>query len=188
MRNLFWGIVFITFGVLFLLDNLGYADISEIIHDYWPLILIIWGFSILTRSKSRHRPPQVEITQQSASDVLHQSNIFGDLFTKIISQNFKGGSINTVFGDCEIDLSGSSFAEGEHELKIHGVFGDSFIILPKDAPVSITASSVFGDLAIYGQQKSGFSADIQYKTPSYSTTDRRMKIIITKVFGDIRVE
>jgi len=187
MRNLFWGFVLIAFGILFLLDNLGYADFSEIIHNLWPLLLVLWGLSILLHPHRRHSQPEATTPQPLDSELLHQSNVFGDIYNKITSKFFKGGSLSTVFGDCDIDLSEAVFADGEHELKIHSVFGDSLITLPKDAAVSITANSTFGDLIIFGQHKGGFSTNLQTATPAYQTASNRLKISIRKVFGNIRV-
>lgn len=43
-ESLFWGVVLLVIGILFLLDNLGFhIDVWEIIGDYWPLILIAIG-------------------------------------------------------------------------------------------------------------------------------------------------
>jgi hypothetical protein len=40
-ESLFWGLVLLLVGVLFLLDNFGVdIDVWDIIGDYWPLILI----------------------------------------------------------------------------------------------------------------------------------------------------
>ncbi|MDI6767546.1 MAG: cell wall-active antibiotics response protein LiaF [Bacteroidota bacterium] len=188
MHNLFWGIILILFGIFFLLDNLGYADFSEIISSYWPLILVIWGISILIRKRPCVTALVISDPQQFTSDLLHQSNVFGDIFIKVTSQDFKGGSLSTVFGDCNIDLSGASLADGDHELRIHSVFGDSLIVLPKDAAVSITASSTFGDLTILGKHKGGFSPDLQSISLEYPTATKRLKLSISKVFGDVRVE
>ncbi|MBA4311244.1 MAG: hypothetical protein C0417_01300 [Chlorobiaceae bacterium] len=191
MRNLFGGLTLITFGTLFLLDNLGVADFGELVSNYWPLILIIWGASILINPR-KHRSPAQHIdpivNQQFSSDLIHQSNVFGDVNTQISSSNFKGGSISTVFGDCTVDLSGASWSEGKHELKIHGVFGDTNIILPKNSAVTIDASSTLGSLMIFGQRKNGFSSDLQTITPEYETAPGKLFITITKVLGDIRVD
>jgi predicted membrane protein len=187
MRNLFWGFVFILFGVLFLLDNLGYADFSEIVHNYWPLLLVLWGLSILMRPHRHHTKTEPSSSQQVDPDLLHQSNVFGDIYNKIISKYFKGGSLSTVFGDCDIDLTEAGFADGEHELKLHSVFGDSLITLPKDAAVSVIANSTFGDLTIFGQQKSGFATNLQTTTPTFASSQNRLKISVSKVFGNIRI-
>jgi predicted membrane protein len=130
----------------------------------------------------------LENANKVESDLIHQSNVFGDINIKTTSSNFTGGSLSTVFGDCDIDLSSASFAEGEHELRIHGVFGDSLILLPEGAAVTISANSVFGALRIFDKEKGGFTPNMETTTPSYSTNSRRMKIIISKVFGDIKVE
>ncbi|MCX6581575.1 MAG: DUF5668 domain-containing protein [Candidatus Aminicenantes bacterium] len=43
-ESLFWGIVLLIIGLLFLVDNLGlHIDIWDIIGDYWPVILIAIG-------------------------------------------------------------------------------------------------------------------------------------------------
>ena len=188
MRNLFWGIVLITFGILFLLDNLGYADFNEMIHNFWPLILIVWGLSILLKHKGHRHESTGNIPQQITSELLHQSNVFGDIVSTISSRNFKGGSISTVFGDCDVDLSEAGFADGEHELRIHSVFGDSHIRLPKDAAVAINATATFGDLTVQGEHKGGFSSGLHSTSPSYSSASNRLKLNISKVFGDVRVD
>jgi len=37
------GIILIAFGVLFLLDRAGFLDFGDIIHDWWPMFLILIG-------------------------------------------------------------------------------------------------------------------------------------------------
>jgi len=42
--SIFWGILLLIIGTLFLLDNLGYdLNIWYIFRTYWPLILIFIG-------------------------------------------------------------------------------------------------------------------------------------------------
>ncbi len=56
-RNLIAALVLITLGVLFLLNNLGYTDLSlgRLISTWWPLILILVGISLLLRDRERTR-------------------------------------------------------------------------------------------------------------------------------------
>lgn len=44
-ESLFWGFVILLIGVLFLINNLGWADIDiwEFITRFWPVILIYIG-------------------------------------------------------------------------------------------------------------------------------------------------
>src|SRR5436190_19902953 len=101
-RNLFVGVVLITFGVLFLLDNLGVAEMGDVIHDFWPLILILWGLSIVMRGRTKTSGGRAITAQPVESDLLQQSSVVGAMFVSVTSQNFKGGSVSTVFGDCDI--------------------------------------------------------------------------------------
>ncbi len=47
-NNLFWGILFLVLGAIFLINNLGVdIDIEELFLTYWPLILIAVGLKNL---------------------------------------------------------------------------------------------------------------------------------------------
>ncbi len=48
--QLFWGFLFLTIGVLFLLDkNNIFVLVPNEIWSYWPLLIIFWGIAILTK-------------------------------------------------------------------------------------------------------------------------------------------
>lgn len=56
--NLIWGSVLVILGLIFLLENFGY-DAFEHIWKFWPVILIIWGWSKLRnalRSRATAEP------------------------------------------------------------------------------------------------------------------------------------
>ena len=204
MRNLFWGIILICLGTLLLLDNLGIADFGDIVSEFWPLLLVLWGLNILIRrrntspeSSQSQFQPQAQSPATSAvtftmaqsveGELVHQSNVFGDLFLTIASPNFKGGSVSAVFGDIDIDLSKAIVAEGDHALQVHSVFGDTRIILPPAEAIAISASSTFGNMMALGQFKDGFSSSLNTTTPGYDAATKRLKMNVTKVFGNLRV-
>ena len=49
--SLFWGVLLVAIGALFLLDNLRLLDFGDIIHDFWPLILIAIGLKMIWNAK-----------------------------------------------------------------------------------------------------------------------------------------
>jgi len=50
--KLFWGLLLILIGTLFMLENLGYLNFSFAgIWRFWPVLLIYWGFSALLKPK-----------------------------------------------------------------------------------------------------------------------------------------
>ena len=186
-NNLFLGILLIAFGLFFLLDNLGVADFGDLLHDYWPLLIIVWGLNILLRYRSSPARPMAPSQPSVDKDSLNESVAFGNHYSNISSNAFKGGSISTVFGNCDIDLTKSVFAEGEHILKIHGVFGDTNVLLPGNCAVSVTAKAFLGSLVIFGQRKDALASELTVATPNYDSSPNRLKISISKALGSARV-
>ncbi len=55
LSTLFWGILFILIGGLFLLNNFGVMDVNwGVVWRLWPLILVFWGLSLMV---GKQRPP-----------------------------------------------------------------------------------------------------------------------------------
>ena len=188
MRNVFWGVILIGLGALFLLDNMGVVDFGEAISTYWPALLILWGINVLVKRKERPATHVFGDTQQKVvSELFHESSVFGDLFIGIESRNFKGGSVSTVFGGNHIDLTRVSAAEGEHTLRINGVFGDVHVILPEKFPCAVAGNVLFGGVRVFDQRKSGFSSDLHYVSPEFETSSSKFKIAISQVFGNVSV-
>jgi len=47
-KNVFWGVILVVIGALFIFNNLGWFDFSlRSLFDMWPALLIIWGISML---------------------------------------------------------------------------------------------------------------------------------------------
>lgn len=47
-KNVFWGIILVVVGALFIFSNLGFFDFSfRAIFDMWPALLVLWGISML---------------------------------------------------------------------------------------------------------------------------------------------
>jgi len=186
-------LILITLGVLFLLDNLGIADFGSVMSTYWPLILILIGIRIFFRyGRSSTQPSSsasvnAGASQESNASAINNSNVFGDVDLKINSKEFRGGSISNTFGDMNIDLSEIALAEGEQLLKLDGVFGDLHVLVPKDIEIAATTHSVFGDVRVLGNMKSGFGQEIFYSSPNYSAAPKKLRIVSHQVFGDVKV-
>jgi hypothetical protein len=50
-KHIFWGLLFVSIGILILLKNLGllYIDLGNI-WKFWPVVIILWGISYFTRN------------------------------------------------------------------------------------------------------------------------------------------
>ncbi|MGE5315440.1 MAG: cell wall-active antibiotics response protein LiaF [Acidobacteriota bacterium] len=189
------GLILVILGVLFLLDTLDIAHFGQLISTWWPLILILIGINILTKQrheKREHYGDTVDAvfgdtTQTINSNAVSYSNVFGDLDVKVTSKEFRGGFINTTFGDSHIDLSEVDMAFGESLLRIDGVFGDVHVLAPKNTPIMVTGKTVFGDVSVMGVKKQGFAQEIVHKTDGYDEAPKKLKIYMNEVFGDVKV-
>jgi predicted membrane protein len=197
-NSIFWGVILILLGILWMFDNLGYIDFWDFVESYWPVILIIIGISIILKNRATkiYEQPEAEMHHSTTargvkmnieSEKLNYSNIFGDVVLDITSQHFYGGSVSNVFGDIEIDLTKTHIESGEKILHINGVFGDIDIAVSKDLPVAVYGNITFGDIKILGEKRSGISQQLNYKSPNYDQSDKKIKIYISQVFGDIKV-
>jgi predicted membrane protein len=180
------GLFIVALGVLLLLSNLDILNFWDILHNFWPLIFILWGVSLLLKKRPA-RGRDYPSPPVSGVDTFHDSKVFGNLFFRSESKDFRGGRISTVFGDCDLDLSAVQVAEGEHDLTVSGVFGDTAIVLPPGAAVMISLSQILGESTLLEQHRSGVSSDSLIMTPDYAQQTRRLKIKISKIFGNTKV-
>ncbi len=181
-----FGLILIVLGVLILLDNLDVAEIRYVIRTYWPLILVIVGLSLLLRGRHFARKKMSENTKSSyTSSGLDHTNVFGDVKLDMSSQSFKGGNVSTIFGDVDLDLTKASLTDGEHSLRISTVFGDVKVDLPKGLAFSVSGATLFGELQIAGQSKSGIAKQVYHASEDYDRSRKKLRIDCSQVFGDL---
>jgi predicted membrane protein len=155
-----WEYFFILFGLLlFVLSDNKTAGIVflaiglfNLVPGLWPLIFVIIGLYIIMKRKgsrsSYHKKdfqgdPNISASENS-NDFLEDVNIFGG-GTKIINtDNFKGGSVVSIFGGSDINLMGSKLADGEQSLEVTAIFGGSTLIIPSEWKVELDVISIFG--------------------------------------------
>ena len=187
-QRFFWGFFIIGLGFLFLLDNLGVVDFGDFVSKFWPLILILVGAKmILTRRTSAGVHSRGDVDSVDDSTSVNFNHNFGDVRLKLNSQEFTGGEVSNVFGSVEIDMEDIVLAGGSHKLNLKGVFGDMIIILPKSAPINISANTTFGSVRIKKISSSGISGNLIYKSEDFDSAENSLTIHATQVFGDIRV-
>jgi predicted membrane protein len=196
--SLWIGVVLIILGVLLLLDNMYVVDFWDVLWTYWPLLLIflglskIWGRSIAPRQSTMNSPGEVKgatatVYPTSEANYLSVSTVFGNYTVAVQSRSFAGGIVSTTFGDNDIDMLNGELAEGDHTLKLDGVFGSAGIQLPKSMPFAVYANTTFGAINILDQRKEGFSSSLDYTSPDFHLAKKRIRVSISRVFGNITV-
>jgi lia operon protein LiaF len=188
-KTIFWAFIIILIGLILLFNNLDIIDIKDLLKDYWPVLLILWGLYLIMKKDRYHFDNGITGDKDfiCEAEKAFYSNVFGDLQVKINSQNFEEGKINTTFGDIELDLSKLNIKSGQKILDIHGVFGDIKVSVPQNIEFSITASITAGDIKIMGNKVDGFSKELKYQSKNYDTANSKLMIHVSHVFGDIKV-
>ncbi|MFY0687158.1 MAG: hypothetical protein JXQ90_08340 [Cyclobacteriaceae bacterium] len=133
------GVVFLAIGLFFLLPDILHIPHWHI-RDFWPVVLIIVGITIITRRRHLH----LNDASVSSVDVLDETSILGGGKRVIDSKSFRGGKISAVFGGSEIDLTNAELATGTNVLDIFCMFGGTTLILPKNWTVKNEVQAVLG--------------------------------------------
>jgi predicted membrane protein len=203
MRNSFsavFGAALVLFGAIFLLDNLGYIGSSMIFDNFWPIVLILLGIAIITRTGRskwheqdyqrgwQDSPPSTgKPSQDATGDYVSESQVFGDIHRQNSSKNFSGGHCSVVFGDIRLDLTQTDFLEGERILRISSVFGSVRVDLPANLEFCVRADCVAGSMQIKGDRRGGLVQKISVQSDGYVNASKRLLIHASSVFGEIKV-
>jgi predicted membrane protein len=139
---------------------------------FWPAILVILGLLILFRKKKDHHFCRPEV-KESPSDYLDAVHIFGGCERKIISKNFRGGKITSIFGGASLDMTECELGDGKNILDIVNIFGGTKMIVPADWKVHVEVISILG----------GFADKRRTFNTAINTTGKELHITGIVIFG-----
>jgi transcriptional regulator with XRE-family HTH domain len=149
----------ILFGGYFLLTHwqlLPFTLGGELV---FPIILVIFGFSILVDSLKRPKKPHISLTHngqptndfQLDTESFDITASFGEEEKFISIPLLRAGHINTSFGDYTVDLSGVEAVTDPCILEANCSFGELTILVPRKYQVKLDTTTSFGDININGQ-------------------------------------
>ena len=130
VRNSFRGIgwlILIVIGSVFLANDLVY-DFA--FHRYfWPILIIALGLYMIVRPKKKDNFWTGDMN--SSEDFFDATAIMGGVKKNIISKNFRGGDVTSIFGGSEIILTQADI-NGTAVLDLTTIFGGAKIIVPSN--------------------------------------------------------
>lgn len=124
-RTFGWILTFIG-AVFFMRLNLGW-DVR--LGEWWPVILVIIGVSVIMRSIRGPRPPREVL---DGTSTVRERALVGGISRKNSSQSFQGGELTAVMGGCEIDLRDARMAGPEAVIDCFAMWGGIVIQIPPD--------------------------------------------------------
>ncbi len=150
------GYVFVAVGVIFKL----YEFYPDLINPriVWPITIIFIGISMIYRAKFGKRREEkwkkmagrsdffgLGETEVSPDDFIDGVSIFGSIKKQVVTKNFKGADLFTLFGGTEINLTQADFQQ-RALIDLTTIFGGAEIIVPSDWTVQSEMVSIFGGL------------------------------------------
>ncbi len=135
------GIIMIAVGGFFLIPEL-FNDFFRSFNFFWPALFIVIGVVLLTNSKRLGK--RLNYSTTNKADYIDYTNIFSGAERQLITENFQGGKITSIFGGGEVDLTRSSLAPGENVVEITCIFGGTTIIVPDSWKVILDVTPILG--------------------------------------------
>jgi predicted membrane protein len=166
--------------IMLLIGGLFLAD--DLIYDFnfkpfaWPVIIIAIGLFIMLKPRGRRRDRYNDLTSVSSEDTLDTTAIFSGQKKKIITKNFNGGEINTMFGGVDLDFSQADITKSA-VIDVSIIFGGTKLIVPANWNIKSEVACIFGG--------------IDDKRPidrSLPGTDKTLVLKGTVIFGGIDIK
>lgn len=149
-----WGLIEIAFGSFFLLRTLGVFWIS--FWKIWPAMLVIAGAHLIWQAWSNRRAPgaadagvgdrahEGAMAGALASRTLDELALFGGADRVIRTDDFRGGSVNVIFGGFDIDLREAVMLGDSAVIDVFVCFGGLDLRVPEEWSVINQATPIFG--------------------------------------------
>ena len=153
------GIVLIVVGIVFLIPEFFDVSVGEVIRQFWPLAFVLVGIVLLFRRSKEKKTTNYSDAERGAVDYIDETSIIGRNDQLITSDRFRGGKITTIFGSNEINLVNAQLTEGQHEIDIFTLFGNTELTVPGDWNIKIDVTPVLGSFEDHRRHQPSFSAD-----------------------------
>jgi predicted membrane protein len=169
-RSVGGGMLLVAVGVVLQLWRLEVvSDLSLL----WPAVLLTLGLWLLTGRGVRRGSwgGGASVVDGTGFDAV---TVFGDRRTRVRPGPFSGGSVVTVFGDADVDLTASTL-DGGAAIDGVTVFGDVELVVPPEWQVTSGGLTLFGDVDV--------------APPPNGTTAGapELRLDLVTVFGDVTV-
>jgi len=133
------GLILIAIGGFFLLPRIsGVPD--NIVYNFWPAVLVIVGLVFLM-DRTRHGSNFKKGV--NPTDYFDEVAVLGGRETSLVTDNFKGGKVTTIFGGCTFNLLKANPAEN-CTIDMFTMFGGSKFVVPSDWNVKVEVVSILG--------------------------------------------
>jgi predicted membrane protein len=168
-RSIGGGALLVATGLVLQLWRL---DVISDLSLLWPVLLLTLGGWLLLSPRVRQRSWS---TAGAVGDDFDAVTVFGDRRTLVKPGRFTGGSVVTVFGDADVDLTATTI---DDRAAIDGVtvFGDVDLVVPPHWHVTSDGLTLLGDVNVAPPTAAADGGDAP-----------ELRLDLVTVFGDVKV-
>jgi hypothetical protein len=167
--GVFWGVLLILVGVLFLVRHFIPFHIP-VIRVIIAVLLVYVGIRFLVRGP---------VIQEGHTAVFSESTVL--TYAPDRSQDY-----NVIFSSGSVDLSRALITGTGARAEVNVIFGSGTLHINPAAPVRVSMTSVFGTVEAPGERSVAFGETV-YKTASYTAGAPALEIHATAVFGRLAI-
>lgn len=164
------GIILIVFGLLALVSNLTNLDFGTYC---FPTGLIVIGIWVLVRPRM-------------VKDSAVEFNILGD-HKRDGRWAVRPLEIWSGVGSVKLDFTQAEVPSGETFQHIYSLVGDVVLRPGSTVGLELTANGLLNSIKWMGAKQDNFLNSVQHTTPNYASTERKVKVEVTALVGDIKV-
>jgi predicted membrane protein len=168
------GGVMVATGVLLTLGHMGIIEMRW--RDWWPVLLIVLGISVIFKGQLRQSGqfnPDGSRRLTSQDPMVDLTVVMGGTQLKVDAQDFRGGEVNAVMGGVELDFRNASMVN-EASLHVFVVMGGVDIKIPPDWTVVVNGIPLL--------------AAIEDKSVPPATPTKRLLITGYLVMGGVEIK
>ena len=131
------GTIWLVVGSILLSSQLGVWHVR--IRDYWPLLLVLAGGSLVWRA---FNPP--DESRASGDRSASATAILGGFDRRVVTAAFRGADLTAFMGGGKLDLTDASLADGTAAIDVFTVMGGFEIVVPRTWRVIVEVTPIMG--------------------------------------------
>lgn len=150
-------IILIVIGVILLLCTRDLLDFDIMWKLIFPIILVLIGVSIIfkdlfCKKLDKEISKEIEKLSKKMNKEDGYCSTFGSQNVKFDNEEFKGTTLNSIFGEVKLDLR-EAIIKNDVIINATCVFGAITILVPKDVKVKVKSTPIFGGVEDKTKQK-----------------------------------
>lgn len=144
--------------------------------------------NFFARYEKRTQYTHLVLDQQPVTIRRQKSQWFGNQEQLKEQLGFSDVNLIRLFGNDIIDLDEKVLVGSDNIVLLRKIYGQTKIIVPIDVEVSLSASSLYGQVRFLGLSNWDLrNESLAIESPHYQETHKRVKLVISSLYGDVEV-